>query len=88
MHITVTAKPKKKKEFVQQISPTHYIVSVKEPPQQGRANQAIIKALAQYFDISQSDLVFVTGQTSKIKIFDVPDRLADFEVLPSQKKLF
>lgn len=88
MHITVTAKPKKKKEYVEQISPTAYIVSVKEPPEQGRANQAIIKALAQYFHISQSDVVFVSGQTSKLKVFAVPNQLADFEVLPSQKKLF
>jgi|CXWL01.1.fsa_nt_gi uncharacterized protein (TIGR00251 family) len=88
MHITITAKPKKKKEYVQRISPTHYIVSVKEPAREGRANQAIIKALAQYFHVSQSEIVLVTGQTSKLKIFDVPDRLADFEVLPSQKKLF
>lgn len=88
MHITVTAKPKKKKEYVESTSPTAYIVSVKEPAQQGRANQAIIKALAQYFHISQSDIVFVSGQTTKLKIFDVPDQLADFEVLPSQKKLF
>lgn len=88
MHITVTAKPKKKREYVEQISPTHYLVAVKEPTRQGRANQAIIRALAEYFDIAPSEIELISGHTSKTKIFEVPDHLADFKVFPEQKKLF
>lgn len=88
MRITVTAKPKKKKEYVEQISSAHYIVAVKEPAEQGRANQAIIKALAEYFSVPQSEIVLVSGQTNKLKTFDVPDKLANFEPVPRQKKLF
>ncbi len=88
MKITVTAKPKKKKEFVEQVSPTHYIVSVKEPAEQGRSNYAIIQALAKYFGISPSEIEIVSGQTSKIKTLEVPDQLKTFEPVPHQKKLF
>lgn len=88
MKITVIAKAKKKKEFVEQISSTQYVVSVKEPPIDGRANEAIIKSLAQYFHISPSDIILVSGHTTKIKTLTVPDSLANFEVLPKQKKLF
>ena len=88
MRITVTAKPKKKREYVEQVSPNHYTVAVKEKAEQGRANQAIILALANYFNIPQSEIIFVSGQTSKLKTFDVPDHLKTFEPIPHQKKLF
>ncbi len=88
MKITVTAKPKKKREYIEQVSPTRYLVAVKEPAQQGRANQAVIKTLAEYFHTPQSEITLLSGQTSKIKTFAVPDHLANFEVLPKQKRLF
>ena len=87
MKITVLAKPKKKREFVEQISFDQYIVSVKEPPVDGRANEAIIKSLAEYFSISRSSIILLSGHTAKIKIFDIPDTLKNFELLPKQKTL-
>ncbi len=88
MKITVIAKPKKKKEFVEQITPTHYVVSVKEPAEQGRANYAIIQALAKYFAVSPSEIEIVSGHTNKIKTFEIPDHFKTFEPVPHQKKLF
>jgi len=87
MKITVVAKAKKKKEYVEQISATAYIVSVKAPPVEGKANQAIIKILAEYFHISPSDIILVNGNTTKNKIFSVPDSLINFQVLPKQISL-
>ncbi len=88
MHLTVVAKAKKKQEKVVQINPDTYAVSVKEPPLDGRANGAIIKSLARYFSVSPSQITLVSGHTAKIKIVEVPDHLADFELLPKQKPLF
>ncbi len=88
MHLTIIAKPKKKQEKIIQINPTTYAVSVKEPPINGRANEAIVKALAKYFSISSSEITLVSGHTTKIKVFDVPDHLKNFEILPKQKALF
>ena len=88
MHIKVVAKPKKKQEKIVQMSPDIYAVSVKEPPIDGRANYAIIRSLADYFSISPSQIVLISGHTSKIKVFEVPDSLANFETLPKQKQLF
>lgn len=51
--------------------PITYKVSVKEAPVAGRANLAIIKALADYFDISPARINLLTGQTSKQKIFEI-----------------
>lgn len=66
MKITVHAKPKKKRVFVKQLNPQEYIVSVQEPPVDGKANQAIIKILAEYFKVSKSEIIVISGATSKI----------------------
>ncbi len=88
MYLTVVAKPKKKQEKIVQIAPDTYAVSVKEPPVDGRANGAIISSLAKYFSISPSEITLISGHTSKIKKFEVPDSLKNFELLPKQKTLF
>jgi uncharacterized protein YggU (UPF0235/DUF167 family) len=48
-----------------------YKVSVKEAPINGQANEAIIKALAEYFETAPSRISLVSGQTSKQKIFEI-----------------
>jgi len=88
MKILVLAKPKKKNAYIEQVSETEYLVSVKEPPVDGKANQAIIKSLSNYFGVSPSQVTLISGHTSKKKIFEVPDSLSNFEPLPKQKKLF
>jgi uncharacterized protein YggU (UPF0235/DUF167 family) len=48
-----------------------YKVSVKEAPVAGKANEAIIEALAEYFDTAKSNITLISGQTSKQKIFEI-----------------
>lgn len=71
MKIFVAAKPMAKEERVEKLDETHFVVSVKEPPIQGRANQAIIKALACFLDVAPSRLRIVAGYTSRQKIIEV-----------------
>ncbi len=71
MKIFVKAKPNTKQEKVEKIDETHFIVSVREPPRQGRANEAIIKVLAEYFNVSCSQIRLVRGFTSKEKVFEI-----------------
>jgi len=71
MKIFVKAKPNSHKEFVEKISETNLIVAVKEPPIKGRANIAIQKALAEYFKVSLSQIILVSGFSSKNKIFEI-----------------
>jgi uncharacterized protein len=51
----------------------YYVVYVKEPPIQGRANRAIIKTIAEYFNISPTLVVLVSGMSSKNKVFEIPE---------------
>lgn len=48
-----------------------YKVSVKEAPVNGQANEAIIAALAEYFNTAKSRVNLVSGQSSKQKIFEI-----------------
>jgi len=52
-------------------SDEYYTVSVKEAPIEGRANDAIIRVLAEYFGVSQNAVRLVSGSTSKRKVFEI-----------------
>lgn len=69
MKIIVKVKTKAKFTKVEKLDDLNYKASVKEPPVDGKANTAIVKALADYFDISTSRITLVVGQTSKQKVF-------------------
>jgi len=69
--IFITAKTGSKKEFIEQIDDTHFMVSVKERPIKGKANEAIKKSVAAYLSVSQSNIVLRSGASSKHKVFVV-----------------
>jgi len=70
--IVVKAKVKAKIEKVEKIDNFHFVVAVKEPPEKGKANRAITKKLAKYFRVSLSDVILVSGTSSKNKSFAIP----------------
>ncbi len=71
MKIIVKAKPNSKIELVEKIDNLHFEVSVKEPPVKGMANEAVRKALADYFKISPSRVSIIAGHASKSKIVEI-----------------
>jgi len=71
MKISVNVKPNAKQVKIERVNESHFLIRVKEKPQEGKANRAVIKALAEYFGIPQADVVLVKGQSSKEKIFEI-----------------
>ena len=71
MKIFVRVKPAAKEEKVEKIDDANFKVQVKEPPVEGRANAAVIKALTEYFGVAQSDVRIVSGFTSRIKTIEI-----------------
>ena len=71
MKISVKAKPNAKEENVEKIDDLNYIVSVKEPPVKGKANEAIRNALAIYFKTASSRIRIVSGYNSRNKIIEI-----------------
>ncbi|MEK7634869.1 MAG: DUF167 domain-containing protein [Patescibacteria group bacterium] len=71
MKINVKAKPSAREEKVEKIDETNYIVSVKEPPVQGKANTAINRALANYFKVPIFQVKMLSGFSSRQKVFEI-----------------
>jgi len=68
--IQVKVKPNSKTEEVSQEG-NNLIVKVKEPPKEGKANQAVIKSLAQHFGVPQSQVRILRGFKSKNKVIEI-----------------
>lgn len=71
MKIYIIAKPGSKKESVEKVSENSLRVSVKERPEERKANKAIEKALADYYDVPPSRVRIVSGLKSKKKIVEI-----------------
>ena len=71
MRIFVKAKPNSREEKIEKIDENNYIVRVKEPPEQGKANEAIRNALAVCFKTSSSSVKIVSGYSSRNKIIEI-----------------
>ena len=48
-----------------------FIVKVKEPPREGRANRAVVRLLAKHFGIPQSQVRIISGFRSRDKVIEV-----------------
>jgi uncharacterized protein (TIGR00251 family) len=49
------------------------VVKTRATPQEGKANQAVIKLLAKYFHIPPSSVRIVSGIASRNKVVEIPD---------------
>jgi uncharacterized protein (TIGR00251 family) len=72
MKIQVRVKPNSRTEEVSQEG-DGFIVKVKEPPREGKANQAVIKLLAQHFGVSKSQVRILSGLRSGKKVIEVAE---------------
>ncbi|HBD24792.1 MAG: hypothetical protein A2566_00155 [Candidatus Zambryskibacteria bacterium RIFOXYD1_FULL_40_13] len=85
MKIVVKAKPNSKIESVERVvQPTldlpdtksglvEYKVCVKEAPVGGRANEAVRRAIARYFNVAPSLVKLISGASIKHKVFEISD---------------
>lgn len=72
---TITVKTNAKKNAVEQAADGSLRVLVKAPPREGRANEAVTKTLAEYFQVPQSCVTIVGGCQSKRKIIRIAHSL-------------
>lgn len=74
MKISVRVKPNAKQDKIEMINESHFLIQVKEKPQEGKANKAVIRALAEYFEVPQSRIVLLKGQSSREKTYEIKNR--------------
>lgn len=71
MKLSIIAHPNAKKPRVEKDLLGELHVYVKEPPLEGKANEAIIKSLAKYLGARTSRVILVSGEKSKNKTFEI-----------------
>jgi uncharacterized protein (TIGR00251 family) len=71
--IRIKAQPAaSKNEFCEIYGDNAIKIRIKAPAVEGAANKELVKFLAKSFKVSKSDIIFKTGQNSKIKIVEFP----------------
>ena len=71
MKITVKVKPNAKECKVEEIGENQFLVRVKAPPKENKANQEVIETLAGYFEVPKSRILILTGLKSRQKIVKI-----------------
>lgn len=71
MKISVVAHPNSKKPRIEKDLLGTFHVYVSQPPLEGKANHAIIESLAKYFNVKKSSVRILSGEKSKIKLFEI-----------------
>ncbi len=71
MRIYVKVRPNAKRPGISLIAEGHLSVAVKEPPREGKANQAVRRALADHFGVAMSRVALVFGATAHEKVFEI-----------------
>ncbi len=71
MIINIMVKPKSSKENIAKRDDGTFTVFVKEKAEDSKANIAVIRALARYFNVSTSQINIKSGFKSRKKIIEI-----------------
>jgi uncharacterized protein (TIGR00251 family) len=73
MRINVHVTPRARHASIDRTERNRFRVAVTAPPHEGRANEAVIDLLAEYFRVPRSRVRIVRGQTARHKIVEIAD---------------
>lgn len=71
MIIRVKAHPKSKKELIVKKSDDRFEIFVKEKPENGAANSAVLSLISEYFSVSVKKMRIIRGVTTPNKIIEL-----------------
>jgi len=71
MRLQVKVTPRAKRPAIEVAGDGTLVVKVREPATDGRANAAVIEALADHFDVAKRAVTIVHGQTSRRKLVEI-----------------
>ncbi|OGL87343.1 hypothetical protein A3I40_04020 [Candidatus Uhrbacteria bacterium RIFCSPLOWO2_02_FULL_48_12] len=72
MKISVKVRTGAREEGVEEIDDNSFLVRVKAEPIDDKANKALLRVLARYFQVTPSVIKIIHGRSSKHKLIDVP----------------
>lgn len=73
MRFAVRVKPGARREAVGGRHGDALVVAVAAPAVEGKANEAVRRALAKAFSVRRQDVVIVVGERGRDKVVEVPD---------------
>lgn len=73
MYIKVRVAAGVKKESFVKKTEDSFLVSVKEPAEQNRANTRVVELVAEHFEVSPKQIRIISGHHSPSKILSLPD---------------
>jgi uncharacterized protein len=71
MKIQVKVKPNSKEQKIEELEDGNLIIRLKSPPINGKANQELIKLLAEKYQVSKSQITIKSGLSSKNKLIEI-----------------
>ncbi|MCU0535495.1 MAG: DUF167 domain-containing protein [Hydrococcus sp. Prado102] len=71
MKIQVKVKPNTKQQKIEESEDGSFIIYLKSPPVEGKANQELIELLAKKFKIAKSKISIKSGLSSKTKLVEI-----------------
>ena len=69
--IRIKAFPNSKKQAIEETAPQVLRVFVREDAQQNRANDAVIRAVAEYYSIPRNKLRMISGHQKQSKLIQI-----------------
>ncbi|RSN67989.1 DUF167 domain-containing protein [Candidatus Korarchaeum cryptofilum] len=70
MRVSVLVVPNARKNGVVEEG-DHLKVYVRAPPVKGKANEAVIEVLAEFFGVKKSDIRIISGERSREKVVEI-----------------
>ncbi|MBD2182634.1 DUF167 domain-containing protein [Planktothrix sp. FACHB-1355] len=67
----VKVKPNSKQQKIEEAADGSLSVHLKSPPVDGKANEELIKVLAEKFDVPKSKITIKSGLSSKTKLVEI-----------------
>lgn len=71
MKISVKVKPRARVEKIEKTKDGDLVVFVKAEAREGKANEAVVKALAAHFKVAKSRVRLISGARGKQKLFEI-----------------
>lgn len=71
MRISVKVKPNSKIKRIEKLSDNEFMLFIKVPPKEGKANKAVVDLLSEYLDLPKTNITIIKGLTSRNKVLDI-----------------
>lgn len=71
MKLMIKVKPNSKESKVEKTAEGEFVVRVKAPPKEGKANKEVITLLSEYFGVQKAQIEVVSGHAGKNKVVEI-----------------